>query len=81
MDRNPLRLREYTTTILCPHTPHPRFRGDKQQPGEELKAHVREKLAPYKHPRWIAFADMLPMNANGKIVRFRLREMEQQAGD
>jgi benzoate-CoA ligase len=43
---------------------------------EELKAHVRDKLAKYKYPRWIQFVDELPKNANGKIVRFRLRELE-----
>jgi 4-hydroxybenzoate-CoA ligase len=47
---------------------------------DELKAFVREKLAAYKYPRWIAFVDELPKNANGKIVRFRLRELDGKAG-
>jgi len=46
---------------------------------DELKAHVREKLAAYKYPRWIRFVDELPKNANGKIVRFRLRELDREA--
>jgi benzoate-CoA ligase len=40
---------------------------------DELKAHVKEKLAPYKYPRWIEFASELPKTATGKIQRFKLR--------
>ncbi|MGD9952873.1 MAG: benzoate-CoA ligase family protein [Burkholderiales bacterium] len=40
---------------------------------EELKAYVKEKLAPYKYPRWIEFAGELPKTATGKIQRFKLR--------
>ncbi|GAC1538981.1 MAG: benzoate-CoA ligase family protein [Polyangiales bacterium] len=39
----------------------------------ELKAWVKERLAPYKYPRWLAFLDELPKTATGKIQRFRLR--------
>jgi len=42
----------------------------------ELKAFVKEKLAPYKYPRLIEFVDDLPKTATGKIQRFRLRERE-----
>lgn len=40
---------------------------------DALKAHVKERLAPYKYPRWIDFVDELPKTATGKIQRFRLR--------
>jgi len=40
----------------------------------ELKAFVKERLAPYKYPRTIEFVDDLPKTATGKIQRFRLRE-------
>ena len=40
---------------------------------EELKQHVKAKLAPYKYPRWIEFKDELPKTATGKIQRFKLR--------
>jgi benzoate-CoA ligase len=40
---------------------------------DELKAHVKAKLAPYKYPRWIEFATDLPKTATGKIQRFKLR--------
>ncbi|RST48453.1 benzoate-CoA ligase family protein [Variovorax sp. MHTC-1] len=45
---------------------------------EELKAFVKERLAPYKYPRFIEFVDELPKTATGKIQRFRLREREHQ---
>ncbi len=42
----------------------------------ELQAFVKEKLAPYKYPRFIEFLPELPKTATGKIQRFRLRERE-----
>ena len=44
---------------------------------DELRAHVKSLLAPYKYPRWIEFIDELPKTATGKIQRFRLRERER----
>jgi len=44
---------------------------------EQLKAFVKEKLAPYKYPRSIEFIDELPKTATGKIQRFLLRERER----
>jgi benzoate-CoA ligase len=45
--------------------------------GDALKAalqqHVKDKLAPYKYPRWIEFLSELPKTATGKIQRFKLR--------
>jgi benzoate-CoA ligase len=40
---------------------------------DALKKHVKEKLAPFKYPRWIDFAEELPKTATGKIQRFKLR--------
>lgn len=45
---------------------------------DELKAFVKERLAPYKYPRFIEFVEELPKTATGKIQRFRLRERERQ---
>jgi benzoate-CoA ligase len=42
----------------------------------EVKAFVKEHLAPYKYPRFIEFVSELPKTATGKIQRFRLREKE-----
>jgi acyl-coenzyme A synthetase/AMP-(fatty) acid ligase len=41
---------------------------------EELQSLVRDKLSPYKYPRWIDFVEDLPKTVTGKIQRFRLRE-------
>jgi benzoate-CoA ligase len=43
---------------------------------DELKAFVKEKLAPYKYPRFIEFVPELPKTATGKIQRFKLRDLE-----
>ncbi len=45
---------------------------------DELKSHVRDRLAPYKYPRWIEFVPELPKTATGKIQRFKLRQREAQ---
>ncbi|MFO1329719.1 MAG: benzoate-CoA ligase family protein [Rubrivivax sp.] len=45
---------------------------------DELKAFVKDKLAPYKYPRQIEFVAELPKTATGKIQRFKLRERELQ---
>jgi benzoate-CoA ligase len=46
----------------------------------ELKAFVKDRLAPYKYPRQIEFLTELPKTATGKIQRFRLRERELARG-
>ena len=38
-----------------------------------LQDYCRQKLAPFKYPRWIEFRDDLPKTATGKIQRFKLR--------
>jgi benzoate-CoA ligase len=43
-----------------------------------LKTHVRDRLAPFKYPRWIEFVTDLPKTATGKIQRFKLRQRETQ---
>jgi len=47
-------------------TPSPTLEAD-------LKAFVKDKIAPYKYPRWIEFVPELPKTATGKIQRFKLR--------
>ena len=48
------------------HTPSPELEAD-------LKHFVKDKIAPYKYPRWIEFVPELPKTATGKIQRFKLR--------
>ena len=55
----------------------PGTRGDAAL-AEALKAHVKDRLAPYKYPRWIVFVDDLPKTATGKIQRFRLRATDTE---
>jgi benzoate-CoA ligase len=45
----------------------------------ELKAFVKDRLAPYKYPRSIQFVAELPKTATGKIQRFKLRELQAKA--
>ena len=40
---------------------------------EQLKAHVKAAIAPYKYPRHIEFAAELPKTITGKLQRFALR--------
>jgi benzoate-CoA ligase len=49
------------------------------KPGQDttedaLKAFVKDRLAPYKYPRFIEFVSDLPKTATGKIQRFKLRQ-------
>ena len=41
---------------------------------EILKEHVKQKIGPWKYPRWIDVVDSLPKTATGKIQRFKLRD-------
>jgi benzoate-CoA ligase len=55
------------------------LKGDAKATDAELKAFVKDKLAPYKYPRTIEFVAELPKTATGKIQRFKLREREASA--
>ncbi len=44
----------------------------------ELKAFVKDRLAPYKYPRFIEIIAELPKTATGKIQRFKLRDIESR---
>ena len=45
----------------------------------EIKTYVKERIAPYKCPRWIEFVNELPKTATGKIQRYRLRQREAES--
>ena len=49
------------------------FKGGHSCTPDDLKAHVKSQLAPYKYPRWIEIIEELPKTATGKIQRFKLR--------
>jgi long-chain acyl-CoA synthetase len=53
------------------------------KPGENLTAEevvqfCKERLAPYKVPKFIEFIDSLPKSAVGKILRRELRDLDQK---
>jgi benzoate-CoA ligase len=48
--------------------------GASSELAEDLRQHVKSRLAPYKYPRWIEFIDELPKTATGKIQRYKLRQ-------
>jgi fatty-acyl-CoA synthase len=48
--------------------------------GGALLAFVRDRLASYKVPRAVTFVDQFPVTANGKIQKFRLRELAASHG-
>ncbi len=41
---------------------------------EEIKAYVRDHMAKHKTPRYVVFVDSFPMNAAGKILKYKMRE-------
>ncbi|MBE6032520.1 MAG: AMP-dependent synthetase [Clostridiales bacterium] len=41
---------------------------------EELKDYVRDHMARHKTPRYVVFMDAFPMNAAGKILKYKMRE-------
>jgi 4-hydroxybenzoate-CoA ligase len=51
------------------------LRADTKTEGlhEALKEHVKQKIGPWKYPRWIDVVESLPKTATGKIQRFKLR--------
>jgi benzoate-CoA ligase len=38
-----------------------------------LKAHCKDRLAPYKYPRWFRWRESLPKNDRGKVARKELK--------
>ena len=45
---------------------------------EDIRKHVRGRLAPYEYPREIEFIGELPMTTTGKVQRNELRRREQE---
>jgi acetyl-CoA synthetase len=45
---------------------------------EELRTHVKSRLARHAYPREIEFIDELPTTATGKVQRYRLEEREER---
>ena len=41
---------------------------------EEIKTYVKEHMAKHKTPRYVSFVKEFPMNAAGKILKYKMRE-------
>ena len=41
---------------------------------DELRAFAKARLAAHKVPRYIVFMDSFPMNAAGKVLKYKMRE-------
>jgi fatty-acyl-CoA synthase len=41
---------------------------------EEMRSYIAASMARHKVPRYIAFVDHFPMNAAGKILKYKMRE-------
>ncbi|WP_206808991.1 benzoate-CoA ligase family protein [Paradesulfitobacterium ferrireducens] len=44
----------------------------------EIQQFVKSKIAPYKFPRWVEFIPELPKTASGKMLRYKLRELNKK---
>ena len=55
-------------------------RGPSPDLEQEIRAHVKERLATFEYPRQIEFVDELPMTTTGKIQRAVLRQRETEKG-
>jgi len=42
--------------------------------GDDLKKYVMDHMAKHKVPRYVTFVDAFPMNAAGKILKYKMRE-------
>ncbi len=42
---------------------------------DEIKTYVKENMAKHKTPRYVKFVDVFPMNAAGKILKYKMREI------
>jgi benzoate-CoA ligase len=67
IDANALIKPKAFVVLKDPATASPEF-------AEGLKQFVKQRIVPYKYPRWIEFRTDLPRTATGKIRRALLRE-------
>jgi long-chain acyl-CoA synthetase len=51
----------------------PDLPADQKPSSNDLRSHVRERLAPYKVPREVHFVEQLPMTPTGKVLKRALQ--------
>lgn len=69
--------RDDDSGLMKPHAyvvlkPQATLTGD-EAGAATLQRFVKDRLAPFKYPRWISFARELPKTATGKVQRYKLR--------
>lgn len=50
------------------------LKDGEQMTEEEMKEYIAANMARHKVPRYISFVDSFPMNAAGKILKYKMRE-------
>lgn len=65
---------EAVTAVLVP-------KAGSELTAETVMGHTRSRLAGYKCPKYVAFADALPKNPSGKILKRDLRERYAHLAD
>ncbi len=56
-------------------------KADADLTAEQVHAHARARLAGYKRPKYVVFADALPKNPSGKILKRDLRQRHASLAD
>ena len=54
------------------------LKDGEQMTADEMKAYIGANMARHKVPRYIEFMDRFPMNAAGKILKYKMREEAAQ---
>jgi len=55
-----------------------RTRGGRNITAEKIRDYMRGKIARYKIPRYVNIVEEFPLTANGKVQKYKLREMGRQ---
>ena len=55
-----------------------RTRGGRNITAEEIRDYMQGKIARYKIPRYVHIVEEFPLSANGKVQKYKLREMGRQ---
>ena len=55
--------------------------AEERPDADDLVAHVRDRLSPFKRPRHVVFADALPTTTNGKVAKDAVRRLAAAALD
>ena len=50
------------------------LKDGEEMTADEMRAYISANMARHKVPRYIEFTDSFPMNAAGKILKYKMRE-------